>query len=92
MAVAAKPASVHADIPCDSQSDVLAQSVQNDEERTFKQSGLWSMFFSLNGSGCYLHGTRYDVRTIKHNWSAWCQYNMTGWHVGGVWVYYMFSQ
>ena len=31
-----------------------------------------------NGSGSSLHGT-YDGGTTKHNWSAQCQYNVTGW-------------
>ena len=26
-----------------------------------------------------LHGTHDEVGTTKHNWSAQCQYNMTGW-------------
>ena len=29
--------------------------------------------------GPCLHGTQDEVGTIKHNWSAWCQYNATGW-------------
>ena len=29
-----------------------------------------------NGSGPCLHGTRDEVGTTKHNWSARCQYNV----------------
>ena len=32
-----------------------------------------------NGSGSCLHGTYDEVGTTKHNWSARCQYNVTGW-------------
>ena len=32
-----------------------------------------------NGSGPCLHGTQDEVGTTKHNWLAWCQYNVTGW-------------
>ena len=32
-----------------------------------------------NGSGPCLHGTQDEVRTTKHDWSARCQYNVTGW-------------
>ena len=32
-----------------------------------------------NGSGPCLHGTYDEVGTVKHNWLAWCQYNVTGW-------------
>ena len=32
-----------------------------------------------NGSGLFLHGTHDEVGTMKHNWSARCQYNVTGW-------------
>ena len=32
-----------------------------------------------NGSGLFLHGTHDEEGTTKHNWSAWCQYNVTGW-------------
>ena len=28
--------------------------------------------------------------TMKHNWSAWCQYNVTGWV--SMWAYDMLSQ
>ena len=28
--------------------------------------------------------------TMKHNWSAWCQYNVTGWL--SMWAYDMLSQ
>ena len=31
-----------------------------------------------NGSGPCLHGTHDEVGTTKHNWSARCQYNVTG--------------
>ena len=31
-----------------------------------------------NGSSPCLHGTQDEVGTTKHNWSAWCQYNVTG--------------
>ena len=31
-----------------------------------------------NGSSSCLHGTQDEVGTTKHNWSAWCQYNVTG--------------
>ena len=32
-----------------------------------------------NGSGPCLHGTHDEGGTTKHNWSARCQYNVTGW-------------
>ena len=32
-----------------------------------------------NGSGPCLHGTCDEVGTTKQNWSAMCQYNVTGW-------------
>ena len=32
-----------------------------------------------NGSGPCLHGTHNEIGTTKHNWSAQCQYNVTGW-------------
>ena len=32
-----------------------------------------------NGSDPCLHGTHNEVGTTKHNWSARCQYNVTGW-------------
>ena len=32
-----------------------------------------------NGSGCCLFGIQYKVRTTKHYWLAWSQYNVTGW-------------
>ena len=44
----------------------------------------------INGSGPCLHGTYDDVGTMKHNWSAWCQYNVTGWV--SMWAYDMLSQ
>ena len=31
-----------------------------------------------NGIGPCLHGTQDEVETTKHNWSARCQYNVTG--------------
>ena len=31
-----------------------------------------------NGSGPSLHGTYDEMGTTKHNWSARCQYNVTG--------------
>ena len=31
-----------------------------------------------------------EVGTTKHNWSAWCQYNVTGWV--SMWAYDMLSQ
>ena len=31
-----------------------------------------------NGSGPCLHGTHDEGGTTKHNWLAWCQYNVTG--------------
>ena len=43
-----------------------------------------------NGSGLFLHGTRDEGGTAKHNWSAWCQYNVTGWV--SMWTYDMLSQ
>ena len=42
-----------------------------------------------NGSPC-LHGNDDEVGTTKHNWSAWCQYNVTGWV--SIWAYDMLSQ
>ena len=32
-----------------------------------------------DGSGLCLHGTQDEVETKKHDWSARCQYNVTGW-------------
>ena len=29
-----------------------------------------------NGSGPCLHGTQDEVGTTKHDWLAWCQYNV----------------
>ena len=43
-----------------------------------------------NGSGLCLHGTDDEVGTTKHNWSAWCQYNVTGWV--SMWACDMLSQ
>ena len=43
-----------------------------------------------NGSGPCLHGTQDEVGTMKHNWSARCQYNVTGWV--SMWAYDMLSQ
>ena len=31
-----------------------------------------------NGSGLFLHGTHDEGGTTKHNWSARCQYKVTG--------------
>ena len=42
-----------------------------------------------NGSRPCLHGTQDEVGTVKHNWFAWCQYNVTGW--GSMWAYDMLS-
>ena len=43
-----------------------------------------------NGSGSCLHGTQDEVRTMKHNWSARCQYKVTG--SVSMWAYDMLSQ
>ena len=43
-----------------------------------------------NGSGLFLHGTHDEEGTTKHNWSAWCQYNVTGWV--SMWACDMLSQ
>ena len=43
-----------------------------------------------NGSDPCLHGTYDEVGTTKHNWSAQCQYNVTGWV--SMWAYDMLSQ
>ena len=43
-----------------------------------------------NGSDPCLHGTYDEVGTTKHNWSARCQYNVTGWV--SMWAYDMLSQ
>ena len=43
-----------------------------------------------NGSGPCLHGTYDEVGTTKHNWSAQCQYNVTGWV--SMWACDMLSQ
>ena len=32
-----------------------------------------------NGSVPCLHGIQHEVGTMKHNWSAQCQFNVTGW-------------
>ena len=42
------------------------------------------------GSGPCLHGIHNEVGTMKHNWLAWCQYNMTGWV--SMWAYDMLSK
>ena len=42
---------------------------------------------SKRGSGPCLHGTQDHVGTTKHDWSAWCQYNVTGWV--NMWAYDM---
>ena len=44
----------------------------------------------VNGSGPFLHGTHDEGGTTKHNWSARCQYNVTGWV--SMWAYDMLSQ
>ena len=43
-----------------------------------------------NGSGLILHGTHDEGVTTKHNFSARCQYNVTGWV--SMWAYDMLSQ
>ena len=43
-----------------------------------------------NGSNLYLHGAHDEVGTTKHNWSARCQYNVTGWV--SMWAYDMLYQ
>ena len=43
-----------------------------------------------NGSGHCMHGTHDEVGTTKHNWSARCQYNVTGWV--SIWAYDMLFQ
>ena len=43
-----------------------------------------------NESGPFLHGTQDEVVTTKHNWLAWCQYNVTGWV--SMWPYDMLFQ
>ena len=43
-----------------------------------------------NGSVLFLHGTHDEGGTTKHNWSARCQYNVTGWV--SMWAYDMLSQ
>ena len=53
----------------------------------FKMIFLFSLFF---GSGLCLHGTYDEVGTTKHNWSARCQYNVTGWV--SMWACDMLSQ
>ena len=42
-----------------------------------------------NGSGPCLHGTQDEAGTTKHNWSARCQNNVTGWV--SMWAYNMLS-
>ena len=37
------------------------------------------------GSGPCLHGIHDEGGTTKHNLSAWCQYNVTGWV--SMWAY-----
>ena len=37
-----------------------------------------------------LHGTQVEVETTERNWSAQCQYNVTGWV--SMWAYDMLSQ
>ena len=43
-----------------------------------------------NGSDACLHGTYDEVGTTKYNWSARCQYNVTGWV--SMWACDMLSQ
>ena len=43
-----------------------------------------------NGNGPCLHDNQDEVGTTKHNWSAWCQYNVNGWV--SMWAYDMLSQ
>ena len=43
-----------------------------------------------NGSGPCLHCTQHKAGTMKHNWLAWCQHNVTGWV--SMWAYDMLSQ
>ena len=43
-----------------------------------------------NESDLCLHGTNDEVGTMKHNWSARCQYNVTGWV--SMWACDMLSQ
>ena len=54
--------------------------------------GAWSSHTKdvKNGSSSYLHGTQNEVGTMKHNWSAWCQYLVTGRF--SMWAYDMLSQ
>ena len=42
-----------------------------------------------NGSGPCFHGTQDEVETMKQDWSAQCQYNVTGWV--SMWAYDMLS-
>ena len=42
------------------------------------------------GSDPWLHGMYDEVGTTKHNWSARCQYNVTGWV--SMWACDMLSQ
>ena len=42
-----------------------------------------------NRTGPCLHGTQDEVGTTKHNWSARCQYNVTGWV--SMWAYDMLA-
>ena len=46
-------------------------------------SALTKWFYGFNshfenGSGLCLHGSQDEVGTTKHDWSARCQYNVTG--------------
>ena len=43
-----------------------------------------------NGSGPCLHGTHDEVGTTNHNWSAQCQYKVTG--LVSMWAYDVLSQ
>ena len=42
-----------------------------------------------NGSGLCFQGTQDELGTMKHNWSARCLYNVTGWV--STWAYDMLS-
>ena len=43
-----------------------------------------------NRSGLFLHGTHDEGGTTKHNWSARCQYIVTGWV--SMWAYDLASE
>ena len=65
------------------------------------QEVLWVLFpvdagsmsyqiLKKNCSGPCLHGTQHEVGTMKHDWSAQCQYNVTG--QVSMWAYDMLPQ